>query len=134
MSRQAHGDRMSRQFVPTSAPIHEHLIRRSHPELLARENDVSCKAKPRPRTLHYPLARLPEPEVTRTRPRSSYESPPAVRELKGPRNVINTRDVRISSKSPFAIISKTRIFCYFFSIFSQFYSNLYLQAVKLRKS
>ncbi|XP_043482303.1 uncharacterized protein LOC122511236 [Leptopilina heterotoma] len=94
MTRQAHGDRMSRQFVPTSAPIHEHLIRRSHPELLARENDVSCKAKPRPRTLHYPLARLPEPEVTRTRPRSSYESPPAVRELKGPRNVINTRDIR----------------------------------------
>ena len=89
---------MSRHFVSTSAPHHEHLIsRRSHPELLVRENDVSCKARPRPRTHHYSSERPAEPEVTRPRPRSFYESPPAVRELRGPRNAINARDVRIFS-------------------------------------
>ena len=97
MSGRIHGDRTNRQFVSTSAPRHEHLIRRSHPELLARENDISCKARPRPRTHHYVSEHPPEPEVTRPRPRSFYESPPAVRELRGPRNVINARDVRVFS-------------------------------------
>lgn len=102
-----HEDRPSRQFASssTSAPLHERPIRRSHPEPLDRESDV-YKARQRPRTHHYVTERPPEPEVTRPRPRSFYESPNAVKELRGPRHVIDPRDV---SFFPLLSIRRSRI-------------------------
>lgn len=102
LSRRSHEDRISRHFpvISTSAPNHELRIRRSHAEVTSRpENAVlHNKSKPRPRTHHYLTDNLhQEPEVSRPRPRSFYETPSIVRELRGPRNVIDPRSIMVRS-------------------------------------
>ncbi|XP_017879533.1 uncharacterized protein LOC108624604 [Ceratina calcarata] len=91
-SRQIHEDR---QHSVNSSTTHEHLIRRNHSEV-ERENDISYKARPRPRTHHYAMERpsSEQQEVSRPRPRSFYENPTTGREYRDQRNLVDPRDIR----------------------------------------
>ncbi|XP_015593549.1 uncharacterized protein LOC107266968 [Cephus cinctus] len=98
-SRQVHEERISRQPSGSSSSgvIQEHLVRRSHPDHLVREPEVSYRARPRPRTHHYLPEHPPDAEVTRARPRSFYESASSVSRDQirdHHRNVIDHRDIR----------------------------------------
>nr|XP_003703462.1 PREDICTED: uncharacterized protein LOC100881426 [Megachile rotundata]XP_012141134.1 PREDICTED: uncharacterized protein LOC100881426 [Megachile rotundata]XP_012141135.1 PREDICTED: uncharacterized protein LOC100881426 [Megachile rotundata]XP_012141136.1 PREDICTED: uncharacterized protein LOC100881426 [Megachile rotundata]XP_012141137.1 PREDICTED: uncharacterized protein LOC100881426 [Megachile rotundata] len=95
-SRHAHEDQPARQHPASisSTTVHEHLIRRNHSEVSERENDISYRARPRPRTHHYAMERPPEQEVSRPRPRSLYENPTVGRDFRDQRNVADPREVR----------------------------------------
>lgn len=95
-ARQIHEDRSGRQYTASlnSISSHEHAIRRSQPpDVLDRENIVSYKGRPRPRIHHYAIERPPEPETSRPRPRSFYETP-IVRDFRDQRNLVDQRDMR----------------------------------------
>ncbi|XP_012219890.2 uncharacterized protein [Linepithema humile] len=95
-ARQIHEDRSSRQYSTSlnSMSSHDHIIRRNQPNVLDRENVVSYKGRPRPRTHHYAIERPPEPEISRPRPRSFYENPVIGRDFRDQRNPIDQRDMR----------------------------------------
>ncbi|XP_029047045.1 uncharacterized protein LOC117604793 [Osmia lignaria lignaria] len=95
-SRHIHEDQPARQHPASisSTTAHEHLIRRNHSEVSERENDISYRARPRPRTHHYAMERPPEQEVSRPRPRSLYENPTVGRDFRDQRNVADPREVR----------------------------------------
>ncbi|XP_071648288.1 uncharacterized protein [Temnothorax longispinosus] len=96
-ARQVHEDRPGRQYpasMMNSMFSHEHAIRRSQPDNLDRENVVSYKGRPRPRTHHYAIECPPEPETSRPRPRSFYENPPVGRDFRDQRNLVDPRDMR----------------------------------------
>jgi len=98
-ARQIHAeDRPGRQYSASmnSASSHEHAIRRSQPEVLDRENLVSYKERPRPRTHHYAIEHPSESETSRPRPRSFYENPSVGRDFRDQRNLVDQRDVRIA--------------------------------------
>lgn len=97
-ARQAHEDQPLRQHPSSnnSTTGHEHLIRRNHSEVSERENDISYRARPRPRTHHYAVERPQEQEVSRPRPRSFYENPTIGRDFRDQRNVVDPREVRIT--------------------------------------
>lgn len=94
-ARQSHEEQPSRQHSASNSSTtgHEHLIRRNHSELSERENDVSYRARPRPRTHHYAMERPAEQEVSRPRPRSFYENPTVGRDFREQRNVADPREV-----------------------------------------
>lgn len=94
-SRQSHEEQPSRQHPASNSSTtgHEHLIRRNHSEVSERENDVSYRARPRPRTHHYAMERPAEQEVSRPRPRSFYENPTVGRDFREQRNVADPREV-----------------------------------------
>ncbi|OXU25934.1 hypothetical protein TSAR_008716 [Trichomalopsis sarcophagae] len=107
--------RVSRQQQFTNQPLttssqqqlHERLIRRGAmphhhvPAVAPAEDeepaDLSYRARPRPRT-HYQTPERPivqqqsQEEGSRPRPRSFYEVPMAARELRGPRNPVDSRE------------------------------------------
>ncbi|KAK9302344.1 hypothetical protein QLX08_005605 [Tetragonisca angustula] len=95
-SRQNHEDQLTRQHSTSnnSTTGHEHLIRRNHSEASERENDISYRARPRPRTHHYSMERPLEQEVSRPRPRSFYENPTVGRDFRDQRNVADPREAR----------------------------------------
>ncbi|KAL0102842.1 hypothetical protein PUN28_018260 [Cardiocondyla obscurior] len=95
-ARQVHEDRSSRQYPASlnSMSSHEHGIRRSQPDVLDRENIMSYKSRPRPRTHHYATERPPEPEASRPRPRSFYDNSSVGREFRDQRNLVDQRDMR----------------------------------------
>ncbi|KAK1130524.1 hypothetical protein K0M31_018651 [Melipona bicolor] len=95
-SRQNHEDQPTRQHSTSnnSTTGHEHLIRRNHSEASERENDISYRARPRPRTHHYSMERPLEQEVSRPRPRSFYENPTVGRDFRDQRNVADPREAR----------------------------------------
>ncbi|XP_043250576.1 uncharacterized protein LOC122396339 [Colletes gigas] len=95
-ARQADEDQPARQHPASnsSTTAHEHLIRRNHSEVSERENDISYRARPRPRTHHYAMERPPEQEVSRPRPRSFYENPAVGRDIRDQRNVVDPREIR----------------------------------------
>ncbi|XP_016907035.1 uncharacterized protein LOC107994566 [Apis cerana] len=95
-ARQSHEEQPSRQHSASNSSTtgHEHLIRRNHSEVSERENDVSYRARPRPRTHHYAMERPAEQEVSRPRPRSFYENPTVGRDFREQRNVADPREVR----------------------------------------
>ncbi|CAK9800542.1 hypothetical protein ANTQUA_LOCUS2492 [Anthophora quadrimaculata] len=95
-ARQSHEEQPGRQHpVNNSSTIgHEHLIRRNHSEVSERENDISYRARPRPRTHHYAMERPPEQEVSRPRPRSFYDNPSVGRDFRDQRNVADPREAR----------------------------------------
>lgn len=97
MARQADEDQPARQHPASNSSTtgHEHLIRRNHSEVSERENDISYRARPRPRTHHYAMERPPEQEVSRPRPRSFYENPAVGRDFRDQRNVVDPREVRV---------------------------------------
>ncbi|XP_012270393.1 uncharacterized protein LOC105694368 [Orussus abietinus] len=95
VSRQIHEESSGRQrtSISNSVPIQEHQIRRSQPELIDRENEMSYRARSRPRMHQYVTERQPDPEATRPRPRSFYESPASVgRDNREPRSILECRD------------------------------------------
>lgn len=96
-ARQSHEEQPSRQHPASnnSTSGHEHLMRRNHSEVSERENDVSYRARPRPRTHHYAMERPAEQEVSRPRPRSFYENPTVGRDFREQRNVADPREVMI---------------------------------------
>ncbi|OAD57945.1 hypothetical protein WN48_00978 [Eufriesea mexicana] len=95
-ARQTHEDQPTRQHPASNSSTtgHEHLIRRNHSEVSERENDISYRARPRPRTHHYAMERPPEQEVSRPRPRSFYENPTVGRDFRDQRNVADPREAR----------------------------------------
>lgn len=95
-ARQSHEDQSTRQHSASNSSTtgHEHLIRRNHSEVSERENDISYRARPRPRTHHYAMERPPEQEVSRPRPRSFYENPTVGRDFRDQRNVADPREAR----------------------------------------
>ncbi|XP_076681349.1 uncharacterized protein LOC143375774 isoform X2 [Andrena cerasifolii] len=95
-ARQAHEDQPARQHPTSNSSTtgHEHLIRRNHSEVSERENEVSYRGRPRPRTHHYAMERPPEQEVSRPRPRSFYENPTVGRDFRDQRNLVDPREVR----------------------------------------
>ncbi|XP_017790187.1 PREDICTED: LOW QUALITY PROTEIN: uncharacterized protein LOC108572458 [Habropoda laboriosa] len=94
--RQSHEEQPGRQHPASNSSTigHEHLIRRNHSEVSERENDISYRARPRPRTHHYAMERPPEQEVSRPRPRSFYENPSVGRDFRDQRNVADPREAR----------------------------------------
>ncbi|XP_076183750.1 uncharacterized protein LOC143155191 [Ptiloglossa arizonensis] len=96
LARQADEDQPARQHPASNSSTtgHEHLIRRNHSEVSERENDISYRARPRPRTHHYAMERPPEQEVSRPRPRSFYENPAVGRDFRDQRNVVDPREIR----------------------------------------
>lgn len=101
-ARQSHEDQSTRQHSASNSSTtgHEHLIRRNHSEVSERENDISYRARPRPRTHHYAMERPPEQEVSRPRPRSFYENPTVGRDFRDQRNVADPREVRVIDSTP----------------------------------
>ncbi|XP_018349209.1 PREDICTED: uncharacterized protein LOC108752680 [Trachymyrmex septentrionalis] len=95
-ARQVHEDRSSRQYPASlnSMSSHEHAVRRSQPDVLDRENVVSYKGRPRPRTHHYAIERPSEPEISRPRPRSFYENLSIGRDFRDQRTLVDQRDMR----------------------------------------
>lgn len=93
-ARQVHEDRSSRQYPMSmhSTSSHDH-VRRNQPDALDRENGVSYKGRPRPRTHHYAIERSSEPEISRPRPRSFYENPAIGRDFRDQRNPVDQREV-----------------------------------------
>lgn len=97
-ARQVHEDRSGRQYPASlnSMSSHEHAVRRSQPDVLDRENVMSYKGRPRPRTHHYAIERPPEPEISRSRPRSFYENLSIGRDFRDQRTLVDQRDVRVA--------------------------------------
>ncbi|KYQ49783.1 hypothetical protein ALC60_11131 [Trachymyrmex zeteki] len=95
-ARQVHEDRSGRQYPASlnSMSSHEHAVRRSQPDVLDRENVMSYKGRPRPRTHHYAIERPPEPEISRSRPRSFYENLSIGRDFRDQRTLVDQRDMR----------------------------------------
>ncbi|XP_032678567.1 uncharacterized protein LOC116847570 [Odontomachus brunneus] len=95
-ARQAHDDRSSRQYPASmnSMSSHEHVIRRNQTDALDRENGVSYKGRPRPRTHHYAIERPLETESSKPRPRSFYEDLPIGRDFRDQRNPVDQREMR----------------------------------------
>ncbi|XP_011503086.1 PREDICTED: uncharacterized protein LOC105366364 isoform X2 [Ceratosolen solmsi marchali] len=104
-----HHQRSSRQQHFGQQPLHERLIRRGaapHPHhggpaVEQPSEDLGySRARPRPRGHHYQTGngQQPEPETSRPRPWSFYEVPMAARELRGPRNPVDSREVRDCSR------------------------------------
>lgn len=95
-ARQVHEDRSGRQYPASmnSTSSHEHVIRRNQTDVaLDRENGVSYKGRPRPRTHHYAIERPAETESSRPRPRSFYEELPVGRDFREQRNPVDQREV-----------------------------------------
>ncbi|XP_011313288.1 uncharacterized protein [Fopius arisanus] len=99
-SRLIHEDRTSRHISnnSSSTPVHhDHMIRRSHPELeREKERERSdYRNRPRVRGQHYSSDRPAEPEVTsRPRPRSFYDNSSSGREPREQRHMIDHREIR----------------------------------------
>lgn len=95
-ARQVHEDRSGRQYPASlnSMSSHEHAIRRNQPDVLDRENAISYKGRPRPRTHHYAIERPSEPEISRPRPRSFYENLSIGRDFRDQRTLVDQRDMR----------------------------------------
>ncbi|XP_011053332.1 PREDICTED: uncharacterized protein LOC105145482 [Acromyrmex echinatior] len=95
-ARQVHEDRSGRQYPASlnSMSSHEHAIRRNQPDMLDRENAISYKGRPRPRTHHYAIERPSEPEISRPRPRSFYENLSIGRDFRDQRTLVDQRDMR----------------------------------------
>lgn len=94
-ARQVHDDRSGRQYPASmnSMSSHEHVIRRNPTDALDRENGVSYKGRPRPRTHHYAVERPLESESSKPRPRSFYEDLPIARDFRDQRNPVDQREV-----------------------------------------
>ena len=77
---------------------HHHVPGEQQPQPSAESAELAFRARPRPRTHHYqtPPPIQQEPELARPRPRSFYEVPLAARELRGPRNPVDAREVSIN--------------------------------------
>ncbi|XP_014204144.2 uncharacterized protein LOC106636300 [Copidosoma floridanum] len=73
--------------------LHERLIRRGavpHHHQVPPETQLADRSRPKLRTHYQELQQPPEPE--RPRPKSFYEVPLAARELRGPRNPVDSRE------------------------------------------
>lgn len=94
-ARQVHDDRSGRQYPASlnSMSSHEHVVRRNQTDAAERENGVSYKGRPRPKTHHYVIERPPETETSRPRPRSFYEDLPVGRDFRDQRNPVDQREV-----------------------------------------